>query len=423
MFIFKYPEIYFALFLTAGIYKADTRLWFIQRLFDLTIFFLIITIISISLEMFLGKIKFKIPSRKILFPYISLIAITLISFIYTKDPQYGLYKLLRFVTLTSAAFFLPFLIFQEEKRIKLFFGIFISLAILMVIDILSGGLKPYTIGFKTAFSSNYLAVGRICGTAILILLFYFILLTRTKLLKLIFFLTIFFLLIGMLLSGGRGPILALIISILTIFIYFLIQRRKKFEYFSISNVSYVMIKRKILFLIPIIILIGIYIFIAYKPYFLSTYNRFSILFEKGGKSALARVDMFKKSINTITEFPHMVTGLGIGGFSIHYKKYLHLKRIYPHNIFLEIWSELGLFGFIPFCFLLFYAFSFVFFNIKKKQKLSLGTLNISLLSLVIFMLINSSVSGDINDNRLLFTWIGTIYAIANIPDKLLNVKN
>jgi len=36
------------------------------------------------------------------------------------------------------------------------------------------------------------------------------------------------------------------------------------------------------------------------------------------------------------------------------------------------------------------------------------------LALFVFMFLNSCASGDINDNRLFFVWIGSAYALNNI---------
>jgi hypothetical protein len=102
-----------------------------------------------------------------------IIILGFISLPYTPAPLYGTDKLLRFLTITSTALFLPFFLFQSEKAIRRFFIMFIILAISMVIDIFSKGLKPNEIYFVTAFGSNYLALGRILGMAIIIVFFLF----------------------------------------------------------------------------------------------------------------------------------------------------------------------------------------------------------------------------------------------------------
>jgi hypothetical protein len=58
--LIRYPEISFALFLIAGVYKADPRLAFIQNYFDLTLSFGFLTIIGLIFR------KIKTPSSKLL---------------------------------------------------------------------------------------------------------------------------------------------------------------------------------------------------------------------------------------------------------------------------------------------------------------------------------------------------------------------
>lgn len=87
------------------------------------------------------------------------------------------------------------------------------LSILMMLDIISGGLNPDEIAFRTAFGSNYLGVGRNAGTALLIALFYFSLIVQNRITKVLFLCLIPFMMFGLFISGGRGPLVSLVGSI------------------------------------------------------------------------------------------------------------------------------------------------------------------------------------------------------------------
>ena len=79
-------------------------------------------------------------------------------------------------------------------------------------------------------------------------------------------------------------------------------------------------------------------------------------------------------------------------------------RSYPHNILLEIWFELGLPGLA-----LFGALIAVAVAALAPWRL-LHKCPWALLALALFTnaLINASVSGDLNDNRLLFASMGLL---------------
>jgi len=126
--------------------------------------------------------------------------------------------------------------------------------------------------------------------------------------------------------------------------------------------------------------------------------------------------LYNTAINSLKDFPRNIVGLGIGGFSVFYNGYDAPRGLYPHNIFLEIGSELGILGLFAFIFVICKSIIVAFDNIKKSKLEWNYYINISLLMSLIFMLINSSVSGDINDNRLLFTTLGLIWARRRISN-------
>ena len=414
----KYPEISFVLFLTAGVYKADPRLRFLPGFIDLTVLFGVFAIIGVLYEIFVRrKTRLIVPSIPILLPYLGIVSISLLSLLYTRAPIYGSDKLLRFLTITSTAFLLPFYLFQDKKTVDRFFIIFIILGIAMFLDIISGGLKPGNLGFETAFGSNYLAVGRICGNALIILFLYFLPMSRKFWIKLLFITLLGISLFAMFISGGRGPLISVTVSIATIIISVVKA--------SISGLLKKLAIRKVDFLIlktfVILLLISFLVFVTFKDYFQISIARLALLQEGLGVSVLERIARYKKSSEAIVAYPTFITGLGIGGFSVYYDGVD--IRSYPHNIFLEIGSELGFLGLLFFVLIVYFTVKRAISTIRRVKTGSDYLLILTILALFINMLINSSVSGDINDNRLLFTWIGMVYSISIlIKSEEFNVK-
>ncbi|HOE38492.1 MAG TPA: O-antigen ligase family protein [Bacteroidales bacterium] len=119
-----------------------------------------------------------------------------------------------------------------------------------------------------------------------------------------------------------------------------------------------------------------------------------------------RIDQLKFSIDLIKNNKfESIYGFGVGSFGI-----LYLQkdfRAYPHNIFLEIWVELGLIGLILFLIFLFFVFS------KNLN----GTNYINLLVLV-YIILNVLKSSSYVDIRVFFA-VFAMYMLSS-NDKSLN---
>ena len=387
-FLIKYPEITFALFLSAGFYKADPRLSFLPEFLDLTATFGFFSLLDVILKIMAKKARFIIPPKEMLIPYLIIVLLGITSLFYTLAPVYGTDKLLRFLTITSLSLFLPLFLFQEEFYLKRFFGALIMLSILMMLDIISGGLNPDEIAFRTAFGSNYLGVGRNAGTALLIALFYFSLIVQNRITKVLFLCLIPFMMFGLFISGGRGPLVSLVGSIFIVIVYLV------FKYFNKMAVKVTKINKtdfKILGMIVGLIIITIGLLVIYSDYFVTVYYRMRLLEEGGGNSALERARRFRVAIETMLTFPHFLTGLGIGGFSVYYAGIDDWRGAYPHNIFLELGSELGILGLIAIVLFIYWSFSAVLSFLKESKAIQSNRvyLGITLFALLVFIVINS----------------------------------
>jgi len=403
---FKYPEIYFALFLTAGVYKADARLYLISRYLDLTIFFEILTILSVYHNILLKKIKLFLPPKQIFMPYLLLIFLAILSLLYTPSPLYGSEKLFRFLFITSVSFIFPLLIFKDKDSYVRFLIVLIMLTLIMGFDIITGGLKPGEFSFYGALGANYLAVGRISGIAVLsIITLIFVL--KKKSLKIFLFLIILVPIFNILIAGGRGPLLSLAISILILFMYLVLHSFKLLRRDIMVKKNYL----NIILVMFLLIFISFLLIIFCKDFLVSTFYRLSLLENLEGRSIETRISMYRTALISIYNFPQNMIGVGIGGFSYIYNR--SDMRIYPHNIFLEILSELGILGMFLFTFIILFSLRVVSSNIKGANNVNYY-LNLGVLLNFIFMFLNSQFSGDINDNRLLFTFLGSIYAFRRI---------
>ena len=409
-FLFKYPEIYFALYLVAGTYKADPRLTSITRFLDFTVFFEALTIFGTLYNIFRNRLKVVIPPRNVFLSYIFLLILGLASLLYTIAPIYGVNKMLRFLLITSPGFFLGIILIRRRESLIRFMSVFVLLAFIMVLNIINGGIKPGYFGFEKALGSNYLALGRIAGTAGLFTLALF-LLNKRLLYKLFFLILTIFFVFGLFISGGRGPLIAFFTSMFLAFVYYIVHL------FHIKNGLMVINKRnmKTLIYLFLFLLIIFLIIFYFRDYFNTIFYRLSLLRELRGESTMERIARYKSALLSFKSSP--LFGIGIGGFSVFYKGLDVVKGAYPHDIFLELLSELGLLGFLSFVYILIKSISRGLVNIKLSNSETDIYLNLALFMVMIFMLINSSVSGDINDNRLLFVFLGLAFAYRRDAEK------
>ena len=125
-----------------------------------------------------------------------------------------------------------------------------------------------------------------------------------------------------------------------------------------------------------------------------------------GTSGGERIYQFNLALNLIKN--NFFTGVGIGTYSYYANG--TFERLYPHNIFLEVGAEMGMFAVIVFVLLLIYV------EVKLIKLISAGKGKV--ISRIIFILFNMSFieaqfSGNLLDNKLLFLFMGAAFALDN----------
>ncbi len=336
-------EFFYVFYLLSGLFDGFLAVNGISIGIDLgVVASLALLLILIYNLLFWTKIKLPINFVDSFIILMIIFGFGIISLIYTPSSHYAYIKLLYFFKEIVLTFSFPFLVknFNIKRFIK-------WLAVLTfaytVIYLYYANIKlPYSHDrVYKSFISQYLYIGITNGVVFLLMIF-----SRAKIYKndLWQFSFAILALAFLIASAARGPAIFLAIVLLLSFL----------------KTFYVKIKRKWVFLIVILLLVIIPVFIHLlltDPKFVSflntmlhrTIKRFSKLiafFTGHGQdlSAEERVSMLQFTIHGIFDnIKHFLIGHGIGSFGI-----LYLGkdiRWYPHNIFLEIWYEIG---FIPF---------------------------------------------------------------------------
>jgi O-antigen ligase len=383
--IFISIEFFFVLFLFAGSFKS--LLSFIPL--DATVIFMLISVALAIYRALLNGINIK--SINVLIIYIIFISYVLFSLIYTSDFQYGLDKALRFSILTTWGFIGVLLIVNKEEAIIKFYKSIIIFALFLSLLAIPKFLTQEGYSMVSVAGSNYLSLAKIVslGSIILICLFFFNK-QRKKLIPFLFFICFVFVLF---ISGARMPLISFILLIPIIMMLKVKIQNGKIIYHK--GVKY----------FTFIILLGLALLVPFYQmgYFKGIIFRLSSLsLINSDASSLERLDRYASSYRLWVD--NIIFGGGIGSFNNFYQSGVYGE--YPHNIFLEVLSELGLFGFITLLVLILLSILNCFY-FSKINTLNRKYFMVNLVCFI-YLFLNANVSGDINDNKILFAFLALL---------------
>ena len=194
-------------------------------------------------------------------------------------------------------------------------------------------------------------------------------------------------------AGGRGPIVALVLSAAVAFgVRFFGQRQALKQRFQTIGAA-----------VLVTVLAGVVVLqVAEEGTYGLALTRFSLLTSgELGDSAGLRVDFFFETIALIQIQP--ILGVGLGGWPSSVG--LGYVRGYPHNLFLETQAEAGIVGTVLLLLLLAYSTRVSVASHASVQRFT------ALLVLCNFS-VNAMFSGDLSDNRMFFWGLGLLVAAA-----------
>ena len=376
-----------------------------------------ITVIA-TLIIWLGLMKillqgnWKLPSEPKSIVYLFLIfgLFLGISYIYTASPDYGFRKILRFNTFAVTMFITPLLIIKsptDSKRLLSYFYfllvIIIGIMLLQFVYFLKWGDFAIVLAYWNRISipganpiqvSRYLAIGAAMMIALLI---------RNKPSQsLHYFSILFMILLSIILSGSRGPLVSIIIGSIVYAILYERKHSSRIFGYGILAVGTIII---LLILLPE----------SLTQRFFDISQGSVIITQQGVQriSTIAtRFEFWSMSLqawfSSITSF---FIGLGAGGFSS-----LFIWRDwhwYPHNLIFEIIAELGMVGLV--IGVLFIIKTYQIIN-KGIQRGSFTDHSALWVAGTVVMFIAAQFSGDINDNRILWMFIGISIASTHVDN-------
>jgi O-antigen ligase len=382
-------EALFVLFLFAGRYKGDPRFAWVPV--DLTVLFFLLS--ALAGMLILMRMR-RIP-RQGFAVVVAAVCFTVwmaASLAWTPGWAYAIEKTQRFAVLTLFALGAGALIIAPDPvRVRRFFLLIVMLGTWMATEALIYYVNAPSAWFIHVLGGSYLGLGRVCGLAALVVLAAWLLdrngPVRHLLLLGLFATFCYVLLIG----GGRGPLLATGLVLLVPLIV------------GLRLVPEGVLVKRFQFLLLGLILAGAaaITYLATSTELTMTLYRFMRL--SGGiaheHSAATRANRFMTTITSWERAP--VFGHGIGSWPV--LNGFPDEQHYVHNLFLELLEELGLIGLGLFLILM-----IVSLRPLTRARLRAEPMLLCALMLTINAFFNAMVTGDFNENRVLFTLFGIL---------------
>jgi len=370
----RHAEITLALFFLIGLIKGDERL--ASTPVDLTVAVGGAVLLGVFFRLITGKRELALPREYLL--YLPLLAMMILSLAYTPDLSRGVDKTLRFLCLTSIGIVSPFVLFDSVGKLKNFLlamalgGLAIAINSLAMLGGSDRLVSPS--GLNTELGA---------ASAISMIVIWSLWFPEWPFLKrAIFYPVLGVLGVALIGSGGRfANVSALLCLVLATFLC-----RKLFaDVAVIGGLSAV--------LLPLIWIpqasFDYLSSLAHPPQAMGTRN-----------------DLMALGVKMFSEHPFM--GVGIQGF--RFLSPNPLTYNYPHNLILELGSELGLLAAIAFLAIAGCAFMEIWKQLRNRSP-SRNSPVLTVLLLLVFVFLDAMVSGDINDLRFMWFVFGLPYVL------------
>lgn len=320
-------------------------------------------------------------------------ALLSVSYTYTNAPIYGGTKLFRFLLIGVLLFISPFFILLKENDFLNFSRLFVGAGAITAVALVA------SLGMRSRDADTditRIGAGWLVGMALLLLIFYPLSQNpRRQRTLLICLLPV--LVAGSMAAAARGPILSLVLCV----------------FLGMANLIKVgKLRSSTALSIVLFLVVGVGgAYFVLRQFDAEKFNAKATELEtmaSGGSasgSAAKRFDFYRATLAAIPNQP--LFGTGIGSWGVFY--YGSDARGYPHNLPLEIAYEEGLIGLAAFLVLLF-AMGVALVRMIKASHSHFLVLGL----LVLYCVLVSLFSGDLDDNRVMWLWMGVGLSVCRI---------
>jgi len=372
--------------------------------FDFTIAIYLLTFIAIFWNQLKYNRLFELPLHRSLLPLLLFTGLMVFSIAYTPSFKYGSFKAFSFLFFNWALFLFPLLLIHDldgaEKVLK---GLVVLAAAIAVFTFVSlvNSLRSGSILYT--YRSSFLGINPISFAnwvgAIAILLVAYMPLIHKRGWRRIAYLTVFLLFATLVAANSRGPMAAFIVTAASIG---LLRFRKKPLGFWIGWIVLVAVVAALLLLVLPEQVTSRYVDLVVRKKGMENVTFFTV--QTRLYNWHAAWSMASESIR------NFLIGAGNGAFSQNL--FGQDVRWYPHNMLLEVLSELGMAGVL----LLAWHFTAIgrlaLDSYRSLIDQRARVLLFAFAAAAVFDLIGAQFSGDLNDNRRLWLFLGLVVTTA-----------
>lgn len=370
---------------------------------NISVFISIVYLISI-LSAFAFYKTYSLKKSMVLYlAFSSFIIISFINSYFIQDlvmiDNYNVTKFIEFIFISLLISSL-LLLSEDFNLVKsITWAIFVLSLLLLVSGLFAAAKSGFTFSDKdrlAVFGGGPIVYARWIITGALFILFY---LKVSWILKAAYTLFVLFLAIQ---SGSKGPIIGFFIAITCTYFLYLLKTKKA---------SHIVLMLAIVGILSFSLLL----FIKYSDTMPSRIKQLVQPTElQSSTSFTDRQERYELSSEILSE---QKLGIGLSNWPHYYNKKCKTKvefTDYPHNIFLEVgiesgWGALFVLSIIMLL-VLYRAAKFYLVTIKTANENLIKLFNF-LFSLFIFALINTNLSGDLSDDRLLIIVMASIIVV------------
>lgn len=398
--VIHFPEWFLVAAMFAPQWKTMPLLNRLNNVVDLTIVMLACLVMGLTWRLFTRRTRTPVAGLRqslsgqwsTILAYVVFVAILTLSYLYTNAPDYGASKLSRVLVIGTIYLIAPLFLIVSENDFRHFARIFAVFSGLTAIQLIVN-LEFKNVDFTQNGDITRIGAGWLLSMGALLVFFYPLWTSRLARAA-SYYLLLPLLVVGLVASAARGPIVALLLAGLVGLCVALLQGQVRassaallvFFIFAGGVIAYYVLRQA-----------DIDKYTAKA----SELEQLAVNGESSG-SAGKRLGFYRTTLEAIPD--HLLFGRGIGSWATFY--YGSDQRNYPHNVFLEITFEEGLLGLVVFLTLLFIA--------ARAAARMVAASNYHFLAvglLILFCVVASQFSGDLDDNRLLWVWIGMSLAI------------
>jgi O-antigen ligase len=326
---------------------------------------------------------------------IALLALMLTRLPASGDGAYGLHKIELFALAAVVPYIVGTVVGYVRRDLELFIRVFVAMIVAAAVYntflIATGAAsRQFSDRYSLGAAIDVIGLSRTMGAVTLILLF---LLVRAETVRkrAVYGLAMVPVAITFLSSGSRGPVIGMLVALPSVLLW--------------RAASPALARRLAASLVAVGALAVVAIVALVPPE--ATQRSLSIFQTTQEAGDTSRFILWNEAIHAFSSsLTHTLVGIGTGG----YAAIATTGSIYPHNIFMEVGSELGVLGLLALA-----AFIFsVFF--RQLRLLGHGGETAGwaglVLTLFVFSLVNAQFSGDVSSNSGLWLWGGIASGLA-----------